>query len=121
MVRTVWLALSFLIGVCALAALKISIATPAKQEAAFADTANEADLLHDALTKADKLLVSDAEEAPEEKLVTSIPIVTPKITSQPPAEKITKIISRHWHEGYAKMTKRSARNRRHASRTKRRS
>jgi hypothetical protein len=35
MTRPVWLALIFLIGICALAALKVSIASPAKQQAAL--------------------------------------------------------------------------------------
>ena len=120
MVRTVWLALSFLIGICALAALKVSIATPAKQQAAFAETTIGANTDQAPLTKADKLEVSYVDEAPDKIVVKAIKIVPPEAAPRPP-EKITKIIGRHWHEGYAKITKRSARNRRDASRTKHRS
>jgi hypothetical protein len=118
MMRTVWLALILLIGICAMATLKVSIATSAKQEAAFADTAIEADVSHDASVKADKLEVNYIEEAPDKKLVRSITIVPPPVAAPKPREKITKIISRHWHEGYAKMTP-PKHDRRKTSKTKR--
>jgi hypothetical protein len=51
MARPIWLALILLIGICALAALKISIAAP-PQQAAFADDVIE--LPVNALAKADK-------------------------------------------------------------------
>jgi hypothetical protein len=101
MKRTVWLALGFLIVVGALAALKFKIATPAKEQAAFADTD-----------------VSYVDEAPDKKVVRLIPIALPTTAPPGPREKVTKIISRHWHEGYAKVTKRFARNRRVASTAK---
>jgi hypothetical protein len=119
MVRTVWLALVFLIGICGLAALKVSVATRAKQDAAFAETTIGANTNQDPLTKADKLEVSYFDEAPDKKVVRLIAL--PQAAQLNPPEKITKIISRHWHEGYAKITKRSARNRRVASRAKHRS
>src|ERR1035437_2839515 len=120
MVRTVWLALVFLIGICGLAALKVSVATRAKQETAFAETTIGANTNQDPLTKADKLEVSYFDEVPDKKVVRLIPIALPQAARLTPPEKSTKIISRHWHEGYAKITKRSARNRRVASRTKHR-
>jgi hypothetical protein len=98
--------------------VKVSIATSAKQEAAFADTAIEADVSHDASVKADKLEVNYIEEAPDKKLVRSITIVLPPVAAPKPREKITKIISRHWHEGYAKMTP-PKHDRRKTSKTKR--
>jgi hypothetical protein len=116
MVRTVWLALVFFIGICGLAALKVSIATPAKQEAAFWDAAIEADVSQHFLSKADKLEVNSIEETPDKKLVHTIAIV-PLLVAPKPEEKIIKISSRHWHEGYAKM--RSQKNHRHkTSRTR---
>jgi hypothetical protein len=118
MVRTVWLALVFLIGICGVAALKVSVATRAKQDAAFAETTIGTNTNQDPLTKADKLEVSYFDEAPDKKVVRLIPIALPQAAQLNPPEKISKIMSRHWHEGYAKITKRSARNRRVASRTK---
>ena len=115
--RPVWLALSFLIVICALAALKVSVVTPAKEPAAFDETAvsTNADQDHP-LFKADKL-EAHVDDAPDKKVVRLIPILLPEAT-QPEPEKTTEIISRHWHEGYAKMTKRSTRDRLAASRSK---
>jgi hypothetical protein len=116
-VRTVWLALVCFIGICGLAALKVSIAPPAKQEAAFWDAAIEADVLQHFLSKADKPEVNSIEETPDKKLVHTIAIVPPLVAAPKPEEKIIKISSRHWHEGYAKM--RSHKNHRHkTSRTR---
>ena len=67
MVRTVWLALVFLIGICGLAALKVSVATRAKQDAAFAETTIGANTNQDPLTKADKLEVSYFDEATDKE------------------------------------------------------
>ena len=53
MIRTVWLALVFLIAVGALAALKAGIATPAKQQAELSD--NVIGRAAEALSKADCL------------------------------------------------------------------
>ena len=74
MARPVWLALIFLIGICALAALKVSIAGPAKQQAALADEVIEVSV--NALAKADKL---DVEEIPDKKIIRSIAIDRMKI------------------------------------------
>ena len=106
--RPVWLALIFLIGICALAALKVSIARPAKQQAALADEVIEVSV--NALAKADKL---DVEEIPDKKIIRSIAIVQPEAARK----QTTKIISRHWHDGYA-ARKRS--HHRHVSRKPRR-
>jgi hypothetical protein len=94
MTRPVWLALILLIGICALAALKVSIASPAKQEAALADDMIE--VSENALVKADKL---DVEEPPDKKIIRSIAIIPPEAAPKP---KATKITSRHWQNGYAK-------------------
>jgi hypothetical protein len=116
-VRTVWLALVFFIGICGLAALKASIATPAKQEAAFWDAAIEADVSQHFLSKADKLEVNSIEETDDKKLVHTIAIVPLLVVAPKPEDKIIKISSRHWHEGYGKM--RSHKNHRHkTSRTR---
>jgi hypothetical protein len=105
MARPIWLAVIFLIGVCALAALKVSIARPAKQQSALADEVVE--LSGNVLAKADRL---EAEEIPDKKIIRSIAIVQ---TDAPP-KQTTKIISRHWHDGYAKAKPRKH-HRRHVS------
>src|ERR1035438_5970892 len=73
MARPVWLALIFLIGICALAALKVSIARPEKQQAALADEVIE--VSGNVLAKADKL---DVEEIPDKKIIRSTAIVLPE-------------------------------------------
>jgi hypothetical protein len=110
MARPVWLALIFLIGIGALAALKVSIARPAKQQAALADEVP--DTPWNALAKADKL---DVEEIPDRKIIRSVAIVSRG--SAPQQE--TKIISRRGHEGYAK-AKKTRHYHKHASRKKQR-
>jgi hypothetical protein len=92
MTRPVWLAVIFLIGSCALAALKVSIASPSKQQAALADDGIE--VSENALAKADKL---DVEEPPDKKIIRSIAIIPAEA-----APKAKAIISRHWQNGYAK-------------------
>jgi hypothetical protein len=99
-----------LIGIGALAALKVSIARPAKQQAALADEVPE--VSRNAPAKADKLAV---EEIPDKKIIRSVAIVSPEPAPQPE----TKIISRHWHEGYAK-AKETRHYHRHASRKRHR-
>jgi hypothetical protein len=111
MARPVWLALIFLMGICALAALKVSIASPAKQQAALADEVIEVSV--NALAKADKL---DVEEIPDKKIIRSIAIVQPEAAPK----QTTKIVSRHWHDGYAKAKARKRPHHRHVSRKQRR-
>ena len=111
MARPVWLALIFLMGICALAALKVSIASPAKQQAALADEVIEVSV--NALAKADKL---DVEEIPDRKIIRSIAIAQPEAAP----EQTTKIISRHWHDGYAKAKARKRPQHRQVSRKQRR-
>ena len=83
-------------GICAWAAvLKVGIATPPKQQAAFSDEVPE-----NALAKADKL---DVEEIPDKKTIRSIAIVPPIAAPKP--EKATKIISRHWQSAKGKLRK----------------
>jgi hypothetical protein len=106
MARPLWLALIFLIGICALAALKVSTARPAKQQAALADEVIE---VSDALAKADKL---DVEEIPDKKIIRSIAIAQPEAAP----EQTTKIISRHWQDGYARPKVRKRLHHRHVSR-----
>ncbi len=111
MARPVWLALIFLIGICALAALKVGIASPAKTQAAIADEVIEVSV--NALAKADKL---DVEEIPDKKIIRSIAIVPPEAAPK----QTTKIISRHWHDGYAKAKARKRLYHRHVLRKPRR-
>jgi hypothetical protein len=112
MAGPIWLALIFLVGICALAALKISIATPPKQQAAFAEDVIETPA--NALAKADKL---EVEKIPDKKTIRSIAIV-PQIAASIP-ENATKIISRDWHDGFAKVKMRKHHHR-HVSRKRRR-
>jgi len=124
MKRTIWLAFGFLIVVGALAALKAGVATPSKQQAAasFSDNVIGAGVSQDVLPKADRLDVSYIEDVPDKKAVQTARIIPHKTatdeTKRNPPEKITKIISRHWHERYAGMTKPSVRYRHHATRRK---
>ena len=111
MIRSVWLAFVSLVAICALAALKVSIATPSKQQAALADEVLEADVAQDPLPKADKL-----DEAPDKKTVQAIAIVPPQ-AAPTPQEKTTKVVRRQWRESYAKVKKRKH-YRHHATRTR---
>lgn len=116
MIRTVWLALVCLIAVGALAALKAGVATPAKQQAEL--SANVIGTAAEALPKADRLGVSLRDNVPENQTVKTTTIILPKTPTDDAGPnqptKINKIISRHWHEGSTKMTKRPARSASHA-------
>jgi hypothetical protein len=119
MARTIWIALVCLIFICGLAALKVSLATAAKQQDAFAEPASVADL-QPVLFKADKLNMPNVDDAaPDKKIVRILPIVPSKVTQPAPQQKVTRIVSRHWHQGESKFTKRTARYHRDASRVKR--
>jgi hypothetical protein len=115
MAGPIWLALIFLVGICALAALKISIATPPKQQAAFAEDVIQAPV--NALAKTDKL---EVEEIPDKKAIRSIAIVPQTAASIP--EKATKVVSHDWKDGFAKlkMRKRHHHHHRHVSRKRHR-
>jgi hypothetical protein len=120
MVRTVWLGLVFLIAIGGLIAY--NFATGAKHQAAFADpTVAIADTQDAPSTKADRLDVDYLEDVPDKTPVHTIPIVLSKPPAKAEPEKVTKIISRHWHERYARITKRSARRQQEASRSRHRS
>lgn len=122
MKRTFWLAFGFLIIMCALAAFKVSIATPAKQQETFAANTVGLGSNEKPLTKADRLEMSSVDEASDKKVVRLIPISLSKAVQPEPREQITKIISRHWHQGNSKIKiKRPALNRRHAASAKYRS
>jgi hypothetical protein len=100
MARPIWLALIFLVGICAVAALKISIAISPKQQAAFAEDVIDTPV--NALAKADKL---EVEEIPDKKTIRSIAIVPQTAASIP--EKATKIVGRDWQDGFAKVKMRN--------------
>jgi hypothetical protein len=132
MLRTVWLGLGCLICISGLFALKISFGMPTKLVTQPNDPNIVASIDFDPAPKADRLDTSYVEDAPDKILVKPIAIVPLKadvslsetVTSTEtvtPTEKITKIVSRHWHRGFAKMSRRSAHKLRFASRTKRRS
>jgi hypothetical protein len=111
MAGPIWLALIFLVGICAVAALKISIATPSKQQAAFAEDVIETPV--NALVKTAKL---EVEEIPDKKTIRSIAII-PQIAASTP-EKATKIVSHDWQDGFAKVKMRKHHHR-HVSRKRR--
>jgi hypothetical protein len=122
MVRTVWLGLAFLIAICGLVTFKISIATLAKQQIASGDaTTMTADRDAAPSIKADRLDVNYLDDLPAKTSVHTISIVIPQPAPKARPEKITKIISRHWHEGYARVTKRSIQRQREVSRSRHRS
>ena len=85
----------------------------------------------DPAPKADRLDASYVEDTPAKIFIKPIAIVTEKTdvplsetltttASVPPTEKIKKIASRHWHQGFAEMTARSVHKSRVASPSKRR-
>jgi hypothetical protein len=106
MARTVWVALVFLIFIGGLAALKVSVATPVKQQEAFGEATIGANA-QAVLSKSDKLTATHVDDfAPERKAVRVIPITAPVVAKPAaPQEKRIKIISRHWHEGDSKIVK----------------
>jgi hypothetical protein len=106
-------ALIFLVGIGALAALKISIAAPPKQQAAFSEGVIEAPV--NALAKTDKL---EVEEIPDKKTIRSIAIV-PRIAAPIP-ETAMKIVSHNWQDGFAKVKMRKHHHHRHVSRKRHR-
>ena len=132
MLRTVWLGLVCLICISGLFALKISFGMPTKLEPATSDPNIVASVDLDPSPKADRLDVSYVDDAPDKIFVKPIAIVPLKPDASPsenltateklpPIEKLTKIVSRHWHERYAKLIGGSAHKPRVASRTKHRS
>jgi flagellar basal body-associated protein FliL len=120
MVKTVWLGLVFLIAIGGLIAY--NFATSAKHQTASADPAAvNADTRGAPSAKADRLDVNYLEDLPDKTSVHTIPIVLSEPAAKAGPEKVTKIISRHWHEGYARITKRSIRRQQEASRSRHRS
>ena len=113
MIRSVWLAVIFLVCICVLAAFKVSIATPSRQQAALADEVMDSDGALDVMAKADRL-----DDVPDKKPVQSVAIVVPKAVAEM-EEGPPKIISRHWQDSNATIKKRK-RYRHHASRTRHR-
>ncbi len=98
-IRPLRLALIFFVGVCTLAALKVSVAIPAKPQPRVAGDMIERDIsLAPSLAKADKLEMSYT-EVPAATPVQSIKIVMP--VAAKPERAPLKIISRHWHVGEA--------------------
>jgi hypothetical protein len=107
MIKTVWLALIFLTGLGAMVAIKMGTAPLASAGALQVEPRVQTYVETDTtLTKADKLEVSYVEPvAPDKAVVTPVAILPPKTASKP-AEKITKIVSRHWHDPLAPKTSR---------------
>jgi hypothetical protein len=111
MLRTVWLGVSCLICISVLFALKLSLGAPVKEQAAIAPAATVGTSPErQPLAKADRL------DAGYNDLPKKIAVDTIKVEPVEPApkpepkrvEKTTRIISRHWHEGDATPTTRSA-------------
>src|ERR1039458_1615340 len=97
MVRTVWFGLVCLIGLGAMASLRVAITPTVSAGNSLGQPTIGTAFEQNPLGKADKLKVSYIEEAPEKKLVTSIAVVPPK-SAVKPKEKVIKIISRHWRD-----------------------
>jgi hypothetical protein len=110
MLRTVWLGVSCLICISALFAFKISLGAPVKQQAAFPEAAATVGTNPDRepLAKADRLDAGYS-DLPKKIAVDTIKVEpAPPQPKQKPVEKVTRIISRHWHEGDATTISRSA-------------
>ena len=106
------LALSFLIVICTLAALKAGVTIPAKQQVAVSADAMDENASQVALPKAERLDANYIEDVPDKKFVRTTKIIPSEVTktaTPEPPQNITKIISRHWHERYAKMIRPSVR------------
>jgi hypothetical protein len=102
LIRTVWLALICLITLAAMAAVKVGTASLVTADAS--DVVMPAGSnIGQALMKSDKLEVFNVESLPNNK-VTAVTIVPPKGVSRAP-ERITKIVSRHWHDPLAPKTR----------------
>lgn len=109
MLRTVWLGLSCLICISALFALKISLGAPVKQQAAISGVATVGTSPdREPLAKADRLDAGYS-DLPQKIAVDTIKVELAPKPEQKPVKKVTRIISRHWHEGDATTTTRSAR------------
>jgi hypothetical protein len=132
MLRTVWLGLGCLICISGLVALKISLAMSTNSGSSVNDPNIIASIDFGAAPKADRLDVSYVYEATGKIFVKPIAVVPPQADtslsenvttaeSATPSKKTTKIASRHWHERYAKMSRRSAHKLRFATRSRRRS
>lgn len=118
--RTVWLGLVFLIAIGGLIAY--NFATGAKHQTASAEpTTAIADTQDAPSAKGDRLDVNYLEDVPNKTPVHTIPIILSAPAAKAVPEKVTEIIGRHWHEGYARLTKRSIRRQREASRSGHRS
>jgi hypothetical protein len=108
MLRTVWLGASCLICISALFALKISLGAPVKQQAVLPGAATVgANPDREPLAKADRLDAGYS-DLPKKIAVDTIKVEPAPRPEQKPVEKVTRIISRHWHEGDATPTTRSA-------------
>jgi hypothetical protein len=137
--RTVWLALLCLIGLATTVVVKIGMSSFASADVsgdvpfAKAEVSRESTLTEretipidtvalssknvtaetdpepDPLTKADKLEVSNANEAaPEVKSVKSVAIVLPTPEPKQLSKKMERIVIRHWHDPFDKRGARAA-------------
>ena len=112
MLRTVWLGVSCLICISALFAIKISLGAPVKQQAAISEPGTVGTSPdREPLAKGDRLDAGYS-DLPKKIVVDTIkiePAPKPEQKSEKkPIEKVTRIISRHWHEGDAMTTTHSA-------------
>ncbi len=109
MLRTVWLAVSCLICISALFAIKISLGAPVGPHAAIAQS-NTVGTNPDRepLTKGDRLDAGYS-DLPKKIAVDTIKIEPAPKPEQKPVDKVVRILSRHWHEGDAVTTTHSPR------------
>lgn len=115
MVRSVWLALIFLIGLGALATVRLAmVKNPvAEREMASAQETVEAGDTEDVVPpKGDKLPVAEVEPIPEKKLVKTIPII-PTVAAPAEPEKAPKLVSRQLRNSFAEKLSRTRHHRHH--------
>jgi hypothetical protein len=98
MIRTMWLGLACLIALLVLATVRLVTKTSADNTSSLSLTTAPAPPVASGdgtLTKGDRLELFHPSENP------SIPAI-PSVTASKPPETAVKIISRHWHDSFAK-------------------
>jgi hypothetical protein len=104
MIRTFWLAVICLVGLGVMVATRIETASLASADASRIATSAQAIEQNHALMKSDKLEVLKIEPSPVNTMVTPVATAPAKNMSESP-EPNTKIVSRHWHDPLAPISK----------------
>jgi hypothetical protein len=101
MIRTVWLALFFLVSLGAMFITKGAAPRPAATESAMADQSVQDSVVDDRLTKADRLDVSFVRETIDDQPSPSVEDVFAPVSPGSP-ESTVELMSRPWHHSNAK-------------------